>query len=269
MNAFSGKLAIITGASRGIGPYIAEALAQIGLNLALVARSAKGLQCTGENCRKSGVETKSFPFDLLDLGSIADLAGQISAEMGQPAILVNNAGMEQYLYYQDYKLDEIIKIINLNLISAMELTKLILPGMLESKFGYIVNIASLGGKKGEAHNVPYAASKGGMIMWADALRQELYGSGVKISVICPGFIAEAGMFHDTQGEVPPLLGTSKPEAVARAVVKAIKRNKAEIIVNKGPMKPLLAIGQLSPTLGDWIVRWFGVGDLSEKRIKLE
>lgn len=77
------------------------------------------------------------------------------------------------------------------------------------------------------------------------------------------------MFHDTQGEVPPLLGTSKPEAVARAVVKAIKRNKAEIIVNKGPMKPLLAIGQLSPTLGDWIVRWFGVGDLSEKRIKLE
>ena len=175
--------------------------------------------------------------------------------------------MEHYRYYQDYELDEIIKIINLNLISAMELTKQVLPGMLKTKSGHVVNIASLGGKKGEAYNVPYAASKGGMIMWADALRQELYDSGVNISVICPGFIAEAGMFHDAQGEVPPMLGTSKPEEVARAVVRAIKENKAEIIVNKGPMKPLLAIGQLSPALGDRIVRWFGVSELSEKRIK--
>ncbi|MCH7764824.1 MAG: SDR family NAD(P)-dependent oxidoreductase, partial [Candidatus Marinimicrobia bacterium] len=111
------------------------------------------------------------------------------------------------------------------------------------------------------------ASKGGLIMWTDGMRQELRDTNVNISVICPGYISDAGMFYDGHVDPPALLGSSKPQDVADAVVKAITQNKAEIIVNKGPIKPLLAIGQISPVFGDMVVRKFGVPELSKKRIK--
>ena len=102
-------------------------------------------------------------------------------------------------------------------------------------------------------------------MWTDGLRQELKDTIVDISVICPGFIQDSGMFHDSGFSAPPMLGTLPPQDVADAVVKAIKENKSEVIVNKGPMKPLLALGQIAPRLGDKIVNWFGVPKLSKMR----
>jgi len=122
----------------------------------------------------------------------------------------------------------------------MELTRLLLPEMLE-KGGCIVNIASLAGKKGVAYNSIYSASKAGMIRWSDGLRQELAGTGVSVSVICPGYIGEVGMFASAGVDAPANLGTSAPQEVAEAVLRVITSHRPEIIVNKGPIKPLLAL----------------------------
>ncbi|MFH1853301.1 MAG: SDR family NAD(P)-dependent oxidoreductase [Candidatus Neomarinimicrobiota bacterium] len=261
-----GGTALVTGASRGIGRYIARTLARKGYNLALVARSKSGLAQTKEESAGFGTKIWTFPFDLLEIKKIGELYLEIINLVGNLDVIVNNAGIEIYRRFQDFSTEEISNIINLNLLAPMELTRKVLPRMLNRDYGRIINIASLGGKKGEAFNSPYTASKAGLIMWSDSLRQELHGTGVKVVVICPGFIAEAGMFHDIRGEVPPLLGTSSPQAVADAVIAGLKGNRPEIIVNQGPMKPLLALGQISPALGDRIVRWFKVPDLSRKRI---
>ena len=104
-------------------------------------------------------------------------------------------------------------------------------------------------------------------MWTDAIRQELSQTDVNISVVCPGFIRESGMFHNSGQSAPKLLGSSLPQDVADGVIKCILNNSAEVIVNPGPMKPLLALNQISPRLGDWIVKLFGVPEMNRKRIE--
>lgn len=261
------KTVLLTGASRGIGFFIAKTLAQEGAFVIGVARSEDGLNQTKSEVEKVGGVFHSLPFDLKNINGLSELVEKAKAINGEIDILVNNAGIELYNEYQNYTADDVSDVLNINLHAPMELTRLILPTMLE-RGGHIVSVASLAGKKGVAYNTPYSASKGGLIMWTDGLRQELKDTKVNISVICPGYISDAGMFYDGHVDPPALLGSSKPQDVADAVVKAITQNKAEIIVNKGPIKPLLAIGQISPVFGDTVVRKFGVPELSKKRIKI-
>lgn len=260
------KTALLTGASRGIGTFIARTLAEEGASIIGVARSEDGLNETKKVVEKDGGSFESLPFDLNSINKLSTLVDEAKALKGSIDILVNNAGIEMYSEYQHYSSEDVSNVLNINLHAPMELTRLLLPEMLENG-GHIVTIASLAGKKGVAYNTPYSASKAGLIMWTDGMRQELRESRVGISVICPGYISDAGMFHDGHVDPPALLGSSKPQAVADAVVKAIKNNCDEIIVNSGPIKPLLAIGQLSPGFGDTVIRKFGVPKLSKKRIK--
>ncbi len=259
------KTVLLTGASRGIGTYIAKTLAEEGAKIIGVARSEDGLNETKAEVEKDGGTFESLPFNINRINDLSTLVDEAKALKGSIDILVNNAGIECYSEYQDYSADDVSDVLNINLHAPMELTRLLLPEMLENG-GHIVTIASLAGKKGVAYNTPYSASKAGLIMWTDGMRQELRGSRVGISVICPGYISDAGMFHDGHLDPPAMLGSSKPQAVADAVVKAIKNNSAEIIVNSGPIKPLLALGQISPRLGDSVVRIFGVSKVSKKRI---
>jgi len=260
------KTVLLTGASRGIGLYIAKTLANAGAVLIGLARSEKGLNATKAEIENEGGTFHTLSFDLNNISGLSELVEQATAINGEIDILVNNAGIERYSKYQNYSADEVRDVLNVNLRAPLELSRLLLPTMLE-RGGHIVTVASLAGKKGMAYNTPYSASKAGLIMWTDGMRQELRGTKVGISVICPGYISDTGMFYDDHVDPPAMLGTSKPQAVADAVIKAIKNNSAEIIVNKGPMKPLLAIGQISPSFGDKIVRKFGVIEVNKKRIK--
>ncbi len=260
------KTVLLTGASRGIGYFIAHTLAHAGAVVVGVARSEEGLYQTKRDIEKDGGVFHSLPLDLKNIKGLSELVEKAKSINGEVDILVNNAGIELYNEYQNYSADDLSDVLNINLHAPMELTRLFLPSMLE-RGGHIVSVASLAGKKGVAFNTPYSASKAGLIMWTDGMRQELRGTKVNISVICPGYISDAGMFYDGHIDPPALLGSSKPQDVADAVLKAILQNKAEIIVNKGPIKPLLAIGQISPVFGDTVVRKFGVPELSKKRIK--
>lgn len=268
MDKLEGKVALVTGNSRGIGPYISRTLAREGVSIVGVARSAEGLQRTEKDIQAQGGRCYSLPFDLTQLNDLPDLVQQATSLAGDIDILVNNAALEAYRYYVNNDREDVSSILTLNLRVPMELSRVLLPTMLE-RGGHIVNVASLAGKKGVIFNSVYSASKSGLITWTDAMAQELKGTGVGISVICPGYVREVGMFADSHLEAPALLGTSRPQAVADAVLRAIKEEKSEIVVNPGPMRPLLALGQLAPSLGNSVVRWFGIVELNRKRVKMQ
>ena len=268
MKILEGKTALVTGASRGIGPYIARALSGEGAFVIGIARNEGKLKDIEKQIIDEGGNARMVSFDLKESHKLKELVQKLKDDsVDEINILVNNAGIEKYNNYADNNYESIQTIITVNLLAPMELTRLILPGMLKRGEGNIINIASLAGRKGVAYNSIYSASKAGMIKWGDGLRQELHGTGVSVSTIMPGYIDEAGMFFDGGFPAPKLLGTSPPQNVADAVLKAIKTGKGETIVNKGPMKPLLALNVFAPEFGNYIVQKFGVVNLSKKRIK--
>jgi short-subunit dehydrogenase len=158
--------------------------------------------------------------------------------------------------------------LEVNLIAPMLLTQRVLPGMLARGRGHIVNISSLAGKAGPPHTETYAASKAGLIGFTQSLRASYGTRGVSASVICPGFIAGSGMFADRSRKsgvtAPRLLGTSRPESVAAAVVRAVRDNAPEILITPGPARVLAAVSQLFPRLPGWVVRKLKLPEMYER-----
>ena len=158
-------------------------------------------------------------------------------------------------------------VLAINLEAPMELTRLLLPDMVRRRRGHIVNISSLAGKSGPAFQEPYAATKAALVAFTTSLRATYRGTGVSASVVTPGFV-EAGMYADLKSRsgcsAPRLLGTSKPEAVARAVLRVIERDQLEQIVNPIPVRPLLALSALFPGFGEWIAEQTGGNDFFRK-----
>lgn len=265
MRSLDSKVALVTGASRGIGTFIAKTLAARGCTVIAVARNLDGLESTCTAINSAGGRAIAVDADLSDPSKLADFVSRAEAAAGPIDVLVNNAGVEWYRRCTDYSAEQLATVLTVNLHVPMELTRLLLPGMLKREVGHIVNIASLAGKKGVKFNAPYSASKAGLIMWTDAVRQELSDTPVGISVVMPGYVRDTGMFHDDAVPPPKLLGTSRPQDVADAVVTAIEHDRHEVIVNPGPMRPMFALGQLSPGLANRIVNWMGVNAVNEAR----
>ncbi len=272
MTAIAGKTVLLTGASRGIGVFIARAIAREEATLVCVSRSKEKLDNVCVEVNAAGGKAISIPFDVSQVEQLPVLLQQINQLVGPIDILINNAGIEIYRAFQDYSLADLKSVLSLNLLAAMELTRLTLPSMLRQGSGHVVNIASLASKKGSPYDSIYCASKGGLLLWNDALRQELAGTGVEVSAICPGYVSETGMFADTHVPAPSQAGTSTPTDVAIAVVRAIKQNKAEVIVNQDSVtetmtKLLFAVEQFFPRFGDKVHRWLGVAELNKMRVK--
>jgi short-subunit dehydrogenase len=273
MTSLTGKTILLTGASRGIGVEIAKKLASKKTVVVGVSRSQVELERVATQINALGGKAIAIPFDLNRVEDLSILLKEIEASVSSIDVLINNAGIEIYRAFQDYSLTDLHNVFSINLLAAMELTRLLLPTMLE-RGGHIVNIASLAGKKGHPYDSIYSASKAGLLMWADALRQELVGTGVSISNICPGYISGRGLLADTGIPAPKLAGVSTPEAVARAVVRAIEQNRAEVLINQDPVtetltKMLFAIAPFFPKFGDSVNRWMGVTQLNQKRIQIK
>ena len=272
MTAIAGKIVVLTGASRGIGASIARALAREKATVVCVSRSESKLVKICAEIDGLGGQGISLPFDLARVENLSLLIEAIEQQIGAIDILINNAGMEIYRAYADYTLAELQSVLSTNLLAAMELTRLVLPKMLDRGTGQIVNMASLAGKKGAAYNSIYSASKGGLVMWSDALRQELTGTGVGVTTICPGYVSGQGMTADSGVPIPSLAGTSTPEAVTKATIKAIANNQAEVIINQDLIteittKLLFVLGQFSPRTSDLLYRRLGIAQSNRLRIK--
>lgn len=260
MKELRGRNAILTGASRGLGVHIARALAREGINLALAARSADALEEVCEEVRSLDVDAVALPADLADAAQVEALAEQAERALGDVDILVNNAGVEHTAPYEEYPLKRIIAAVEVNLLAAMLLTRAVLPGMLARGRGHIVNMSSLAGKIGFPCQTPYATTKAGLVMFTHSLRAELVDKPVGASVICPGFVADAGMYarsERTREAAPRLLMPTTTDKVVAAVLKALKEHAAELIVNPLPMRPLTALREVLPGITPHMHRAIG------------
>jgi short-subunit dehydrogenase len=266
MSWLDGKNVLLTGGSRGVGPFIAEALARQGADLALSARSQAGLRATADSLQPLGVRTVVIPADVAQPAQRAMLVTAALDALGAIDVLVNNAGLETEGSYLGTSRERIRETLEVNLAAPMELTHLVLPHMLERRSGHIVNIASVGGKSGTAYDAVYCGTKAGLAEWTHGLRQELAGTGVRFSTIFPSYVTEAGMFARFGVKAPWLAGSCTPQQVARAVVDAIERRKVEVIVSSQALRPLLALAALSPALGDWLVRRLGIVEFQRRKV---
>ena len=263
MKTLKGKTALITGASRGIGIYIAKALAEEGMNLVLVARKADSLEEVASKLRSPQITITCIASDIGLTSELQTLVERAETESKGIDVLINNAGLDIAYPYDKLDIDVLNQIINVNLKAPMILSRLFLPKMIERGRGHIVNISSLSGLVGTPYGEAYASSKHGLIGFTRSLRLTAIGESypVGVSVICPGFISKTGMFDDVSKEsgleAPAILGTSPPEDVSKAVIYAIKKNKCEVIVNSKPVRPLLIILAIIPSLATWITRKTG------------
>ena len=271
MKELEGRTAIVTGASRGIGPQIARVLGHEGMNVVLVARSAAGLEQVAAELGSAGQHAIAVPADLSDHSTLDRIVEATEEQFGAIDLLVNNAGITATRRFETSSDEETAQIIDVNLTAGILLTKRVLPAMLERGRGHVVMIASLAGKVGSPYESVYAASKAGQIAFVQSLREELHGSGVGASVVCPGFVVESGMWADagiSQGiHQPRLAGATTPGAVASAVVRAVQRDSAEVYVNRPPMRPMLVLGELSPRFRSWVLRRIGLPQTFRKVVE--
>jgi short-subunit dehydrogenase len=260
MTELAGAHAIVTGASRGLGPVIADALAAEGADITLAARSAGELDATRAHVERRGGRVLAVPTDVADPDDRARLVTSARAELGLIDVLVNNAGIETTAWFTDLEPAEVEHQIAVNLTAPLLLTQLVLPDMIARRRGHIVNIGSIAGKVGGPFEAVYSATKGGLGHASEALRAELAGTGVSVSTVCPGFVEEVGMYarHEREAGVHASrwIGTTTPHKVADAVVRALRRDAPELIVSPGPFRVLLAGGQLLPAIGAPVTNLF-------------
>ncbi|MEA3470403.1 MAG: SDR family oxidoreductase [Thermodesulfobacteriota bacterium] len=260
MKNLKGRNALLTGGSRGLGPVIAEALAGEGINIALAARSEEELKKVAENLSSYNISTVAIPADITDEASLLHLVEKTLDTFSTIDILVNNAGIEWVSRYVSLSTEYIGRIIKTNLMGPMLLTRLVMPHMLERKSGHIVTMSSLGGKKGSPYSATYAATKAGLVEWTSGLRQELKGTGVGASVICPGFVSNVGMFAVYNKRAPKIVGETTPEKVANAVIRAIEKDIQEVIVSPGLIIVMKLLDAIHPAIMSTFLRYSGVYD---------
>jgi short-subunit dehydrogenase len=253
-----GSTALVTGASAGIGLAVARRLAQSGANLVLAARRPEPLEEATAALRSLGVKAIAVPTDVSHLEALESLVERAMTEFGTIDVLVNNAGVEAFRPYEELPLDRIAETIAVNLTSALLLTRLVIPHMLKAGRGHVVNMASTAGKFGIAYGAAYGTTKAGLINFSLALRAEYRGRGISASAICPGFTAQGGIYdrmrQQSGSKSPFFVGSTSAEHVAEAVIQAIERDKAELIVNWPPLRPMTAFAALFPTLGGALIR---------------
>jgi short-subunit dehydrogenase len=265
MKNIKGKNALLTGGSKGLGLYIARYLAKEGVNLALTARSEDGLKSAADSVARENINVKIYPGDITDQSFREGLLKEVNNDFGSLDILVNNAGMEWVSSYTALTPDYIEKMIQTNLIAPMLLTRLALPYMMAQGSGHVVTMSSLGGKRGNPFGGTYSATKAGLIEWSKGLRLELRTSGVGVSVICPGFVFKSGMFAEYNKKPPWISNATTPEKVAEAVIKAMKKDICEIIVNPGPTWLVPFLDAIHPGIGNWLYKIGGVYEFYRKQ----
>jgi short-subunit dehydrogenase len=239
----SGRKALLTGATGGLGRAIAQALAERGARVALSARSREALEALAAELPGDGHQV--LPADLAE----PDAAEHLADAAAGTEILVANAGLPAAGRLADFSSEQVKRALRVNLEAPMLMARAVYPAMAKAGQGHLVFVSSLSGKAASPRTSIYNATKFGLRGFALGLRADLAARGVGVSLVSPGFVREAGMFAEAGAKPPPAMGTATPKQVGAAVVKAIERDRAEIAVAPIQQRAAAHFALISPALG--------------------
>jgi dehydrogenase/reductase SDR family protein 7B len=241
---YKDKVVWITGASSGIGEHLAYAFAGEGAKLILSSRNEKELQRVRQNCRDSE-EVMALPLDVTNYEAMEDAVQLVLNRFDFINILVNNAGLGQRSYARetDFKVDK--KLMEINFLGAVALTKAVLPAMTKQQFGQIVVISSILGKVSVPRRSAYAASKHALHGYFDSLRAELFDDNIKVTIICPGYVHTNLPINALCADGSPNQRNDanrkglEPAAFAQKAMQAIYKEKKEVYI--GGFREVMAV----------------------------
>ncbi|WP_166207640.1 SDR family NAD(P)-dependent oxidoreductase [Cognatiluteimonas telluris] len=243
MKRLDGRIALVTGASSGIGEATAIALAQAGARVAIAARRVDRLQALAERLRSLGAEPLVLEADLLDEHVAQQIVRDTESHFGQLDILVNNAGVMYLEPVAEADLGRWRRMLELNVLSLIASTQAALAGMKSRRDGHIVNIASTAGRIANPNAAAYSATKFGVVAFSEALRREVYADNIRVSVIEPGVVQTELRDHighaATQANLNAWAGAMRQlqsEDVADAIVFCVTR-PPHVNVNEILMRP--------------------------------
>lgn len=252
----AGKLALVTGASSGIGAATARELAERGARVALLARREAALEAVAGGIRASGGTASIYPVDLGDAAAVAHTAESIERSLGTPDIVVHGAGAGRWLFVEETTPAELEQMMAVPYFGAFYLTRALLPAMMKRQSGHIVTIGSPATLLMWPGAAGYIAARWALHGFTEALRADVRGLGIDVTLILPGKVESEYFAHNpgTRERMPRVIDLTRiltPEDVARAVARGVERRKREIVIPFGLR--VLALGNaMFPAIGGWI-----------------
>lgn len=249
----SGKTVLVTGATGGLGQAIARTFAGRGATLLLTGRRIEVLEPLATE-----LSAQVLAIDLADASDVQRLIDASSAV----DVLIANAALPASGRIEGFTVEQIDRALDVNLRAPIVLSRALAPQMSARGGGHIVLMSSLSGKASQAGSSLYSATKFGLRGFGLGLREDWRDRGVGVSVVFPGFIRDAGMFHEAGTKLPPGVGTRTPQDVADATLKAVERNKAEIDVAPLSLRGGAVMAQVLPELSGRVSRKLGAGKVA-------
>jgi short-subunit dehydrogenase len=258
---YRGRVAIVTGASSGIGRVVALDLASRGASVVAVARREDLVEAVAEECRRTAPHSRAVAADIADRASVESFVGETLERDGKIDILVNNAGMPMRVHATRLTVEDVERVMAVNFLGAVYATLAVLPAMMERRQGHIVNVSSVAGRVGSPREGAYSASKYALSGWSEVLAADLRETGVKVHLVIPGAIRTE--IWDKVQEPPSFSGRFEPaEAVSRGILRAIEQDRFEVWVPRR-LKPAGLIRALLP--GTYVKAIARYGKRAERR----
>jgi len=258
LEGFGGKTVLVTGASSGIGRAIAVAMASAGAQVGLVARRRALLEVVADEIVAGGGDAVVLPADVTDAAQVRACFADLERQAGNIDIVVNNAGVLIPGRVTDLAVADLERMLAVNLVGALLVMQEAVRHMRTTGGGSIVNVASLAGRRGITPLGGYCATKFGLIGLTEALRMELRGESIHLSLVLPGFVDTAMVDGATEdGEILdlwPAWFTMPPSWVVWAVIAAVRFRLVEVSVPPG-VGTLEKLGALAPGLADVVTQW--------------
>jgi 3-oxoacyl-[acyl-carrier protein] reductase len=214
--ALAGQVALVTGATRGIGLAIAHRLGQMGASVSICGRNSSKLDQASSELRGAGIAALATLADVTDDVQISTLVRKTQEALGPIDILVNNAGIGVFGPFQDQSEEDWDNVLNTNLKSAFLASRAVAPEMIRRKTGHIINISSLAGKNTFANGAVYCASKWGLLGLTGCMAEDLRAHGIRVSAVCPGSVATDFFGQGQSGTSVPGMGAKDPTKMLQA-----------------------------------------------------
>ncbi len=249
------KIVLVTGASSGMGAAIARAMAHAGGRMVLLARNENALRTVAGEITRAGGNASIYPVDLTNAKAVMEVARRITAEVGPPDVIVNNAGAGQWKFVDETSPEEAVQMMAAPYFAAFYVTRAFLPEMLKRNSGHIVNVSSVGSRFVWPGATAYLAARWAMRGFTEALQADFYGTGLRATLYESGVVKSPYWEHNANSlERVPKMGllvpALTPEQVGKAIVCGVERNKRLIVI---PFMMRMTYWQHAVV--PWLVQW--------------